>query len=1219
MTGLPNEALLRLISDARPEQREAILSRAPVTVVSAGAGTGKTHTLARRFAWLLASDPECRVDQILTLTFTKLAAEEMRERIARTLRDWCRSTPSDHLRDAVDRIDEAYISTIHSFALRVIRESGLELDVDPAASIVSEPFMREFWRDFRWNLETMSESRIAAGLSEEWRGFARDLLGDRSFASYLNFFGAGTLAIIAEESGEVFGSRNMSPSDIRPVDLEAEEDIRRRISSRLEGEWLDAWDLWYDRLFPAMSDYLGRGGGKFASAMRNLREKWSVADRTPEAARDFLLDLMYGPLSNLSGSSGLRKILASESGLDLSAWRDGMRDTADITATLLRTPPYGIAEARAREVLAGVASLGWECWNAARSESGLLSYPDLVRYAGSAIQRDRSYALRFRHIMVDEFQDTDGLQDGMIRALRDSWMASGAEASRTLFIVGDIKQSIYRFRHAKPELLADYITGSGSPGSPDVHIPLSCSYRMSGRLMEGINRVFGGVWSRGVMESDGPRLAYEPLRPPADAPWWEERNGPDAPELPLEILLLESGTGDDGDVAPAPVRRRMLADGIARRLLSMAGSCSISPDELVWDRGSCAFRRTSWNDIAVLVPARTSYQPIEEAFGEAGIPVVFGRSMGYFGRGEVQDVVNLLRLLDRPGDDFALTCWLESPFSRMSPGAGLAIAAEARGAGVDMAGLFGETYPSQASRLSRLRREAVLAGPARALLTLLEDRSWLDSYGVSLRPRVLANLRRCVEIAREYEASMGRSLPACADYLGRSMRGAAPTEEPDPIPDGRDAVRVMTVHASKGLEFPVVVIVCEGSMSGTGGRRRSACVSRNLGLVPSNVPDFDESGEPRGVPEKSATSKWHDFIESTEERREDERLMYVAMTRAQDRLVCCGISDGDTEGAPDWIGRIMASGGDAGFKVTVFSDPNEIGTATPKVPRGRGIAFPEKPREAELRGRGPWASVPRPALARFSASGHSLLSWCPVAYRRRYRQGWGMKWETSAGGGLGGADLGSLAHWVLTRWDLDPSTLAGHLPAEDELNPAARERALMSVPRFLRRAYGSAGDRAALRSWLEDFAATEECRELRFLKSRGLLRQETPFSARLGDVCLVGSIDLYWESSGRGHVRDWKITPEESAPSELYVEQVRFYSLACHLLRPELEIDAGLIYLRPGVSGASHGAFVTRDWEALSSEVEESARTAAGGHFQPRRDRCGICPFRSSCEDFIAI
>ncbi|MDR1481774.1 MAG: UvrD-helicase domain-containing protein [Synergistaceae bacterium] len=1233
-TNETQSSLLHLLADARAEQREAITSSASLIVVSAGAGTGKTHTLARRFAWLLASDPTCRVDQILTLTFTQLAAEEMRERIASTLAEWHKSVPSDHLRDAVERIGEAYISTIHSFALRTIRESGLGLDIDSGASIVSEPYAREFWRDFKWNMDTMSEERLASALSARWRGFAGGLFGKSSFARLANYFGSGLLSNLAEEAGEVFGSMNMSPSDIRDVDRAAERRVQDQIASRLMPEWLDTWDLWLEYLFPEMSGYLDRTDGKFANAMKGLWGRWRNVERGPESARTFVVDLMEGPLSNLTGSSGIKRFLEAL-GFDLTAWRDSMKRVAEVTSSLFHSPPYGERETRARKMLSSVAALGWECWNAARSNSGLLSFPDLIRFAGEAIRSGPSYALRFRHIMIDEFQDTDGLQDGLIKSLREAWAASDRTGSlRTLFIVGDVKQSIYRFRHAKPDLLAKYtVSARDHEDRSSVHIPLSRSYRMSGRLMERINAVFERVWDHGIMGPEGPALAYEPLTPPTDAQWWTERNGSNAPESPLEIILYSPGLGEadkDGqggekrEKIPAAERRKKLAVGIARRLVSMTGHFAEGIPEMIWDKVSRAFRRVAWRDIAVLVPTRTSYPAIEEAFGENEIPAIFSRSMGYFNRGEVVDLVNLLWLLNRPEDLYALYGWIESPFSMMPPGSSFRLVSGSKAEGKTPDALFAEIYPEQADRLSKMQRTAELAGPSGALLSLMEDRSWLDAFIPSMRPRVMANVRRCVDVAREYEASMGSSLSACAEYLGEFMRSASPAEEPEALSESYDAVRVMTVHASKGLEFPVVVLLCDGLSSKRRGRS-AAVVSRSLGIVPSSVPDIDEDGVKRGDPTPSVTAKWFSFIEDSEKLSEDERLMYVSMTRAQDLLICCGTektpSAGSGGAGEDWIDRLTAISGKDGveFRTIAFSDPMTVcadGRRAPAAPAG-GEEAPDRPSSLLKRETGRLEKdlgYASPRLAKFSASAYSLLSWCPVAYRRRYRQGWGMRWETAGDRGAGGADLGSLAHWVLTRWNFDQAELPNYLPSADICVTGAIDE----VPVNLRDIFLSPVKRSALLSWLELFSRTETCGRLRELKSRGVLRQELKFSVKLAETDLIGSIDLYWEDSDGCHVRDWKITPEESAPSDLYVEQIRFYSLACRIARPNSRVDAGLIYLRPDDIDSrnyEHAEFIIDNWEKLAGEVSELSRIAATGPFEPKMERCGVCPFSTSCAD----
>ena len=154
MTENAQEVLLRGFRD---EQARAIRSSEPLVVVSAGAGTGKTQTLATRFAWLLATDPTCRVEQILTLTFTEKAAREMQERIRGRLEEWYRGDPTGmaHLRDALERFDEGYVSTIHSFAYRVVRESGLTMDLDPGATLLAPPEEEAFWEEFTADLENI--------------------------------------------------------------------------------------------------------------------------------------------------------------------------------------------------------------------------------------------------------------------------------------------------------------------------------------------------------------------------------------------------------------------------------------------------------------------------------------------------------------------------------------------------------------------------------------------------------------------------------------------------------------------------------------------------------------------------------------------------------------------------------------------------------------------------------------------------------------------------------------------------------------------------------------------------------------------------------------------------------------------------------------------------------------------------------------------------------
>ena len=166
-----------LLGDLRPEQRETVTCPLPLVVVQAGAGTGKTHTLSSRFAWLLASDPSCRVEQILTLTFTEKAAREMKERIRRRLAQWLAAEPRRlaHLEDGLRRLDEGYVSTLHAFALRVIRESGLLLDLDPEARIASSCGEEALFGEMEGALDRLDPGWFLRSLDSPWQDRCRQI------------------------------------------------------------------------------------------------------------------------------------------------------------------------------------------------------------------------------------------------------------------------------------------------------------------------------------------------------------------------------------------------------------------------------------------------------------------------------------------------------------------------------------------------------------------------------------------------------------------------------------------------------------------------------------------------------------------------------------------------------------------------------------------------------------------------------------------------------------------------------------------------------------------------------------------------------------------------------------------------------------------------------------------------------------------------------------
>jgi ATP-dependent exoDNAse (exonuclease V) beta subunit len=535
-----SEGLAPLLAGARPEQREAVTAPEPLVVVSAGAGTGKTFTLAARFAWLLASDPSCRIEEILTLTFTEKAAGEMRERIRTTLKNLYEGAPEalPHLRDALARLDDAYIATIHAFASRVLREAALNLDLDPRAALVTPPWEEQFWEDAEEALEQLDLEWFASRLAPPWRERAKALFAQEELLSLAGGFSAADLATLARTCASVAGGAGKTPETFWNWDEEADRAAAAPLLPALRRRWNQAWELWHERLFPELEAVLSGEKSAFAGALREFWKAWKheradapgTESAAPGAAR-FLGALLEGPLAKLPPKSGAKSRIEEMLGRPLKEWRDEAREDWQVTAILLANPFLGEPERSFRTLLCRLAALVWQTWNETRISAGVLTFDDLIRFAGEALAPNgrggaeatpRETPLRFRHILVDEFQDTDPLQDRLLRRL---WRPG----ENTLFLVGDLKQSIYRFRHADPRLFGAYIRAARSgtcaslfeDGAPEGasaarYVSLATSFRSAPGVLEAVNALFGFLWREGVSGAAEAPLPYEPLRSPEE-------------------------------------------------------------------------------------------------------------------------------------------------------------------------------------------------------------------------------------------------------------------------------------------------------------------------------------------------------------------------------------------------------------------------------------------------------------------------------------------------------------------------------------------------------------------------------------------------------------------------------------------------------------------------------------------------------------------------------
>ncbi|MCL2010996.1 MAG: UvrD-helicase domain-containing protein, partial [Synergistaceae bacterium] len=1153
------------------------------------------------------------------LTFTEAAAREMQERIRARAFEAMAALPKEREAEwqaIKEGFDETWISTIHSFASRLIRESGLSLDLDPYSGVVSAPQEDFFWGTLERALECLELSFLASVYGDRvFSEIARRLENDEIFISALEKWGPAGLRELARGVTELHASVGHGHDTMlawaddaeSPNDPQAAE-AYGAVLGVLRPRWDEAWELWR-AIFAEMSrDILDAGEKAMKKAgqtrvspavkLAGVLERWGgilaapEQSHEPDVRRAFYLDIC----ENLSGdNSNLFKTIAGRLGQTASKWRDAQAEWASLSAC---NPdiPLSAAEQRLRAVLLRFSAFAWWAWDEMKRRRSLLSFSDMIRFAAQSV-KNGSRPKGFRHVLIDEFQDTDPLQDAMIRALREK---EGAK----LFLVGDPKQAIYRFRHADLTLFADYVLQSRELGS-DVN--LDVSFRTRSSLMRTLNSLFAHIWRDGLGTGRMANLKFEPLSVP------DQPDQPDQPErelaaVPPFTLLLSVRKGREAGAA-----RERLAAALAGM---MAGF--VEEGRAVWDKENRCLRPMSWRDIAVLTPTRGEYGVLEAAFEKRGIPASFEKNRSYFSRGEVTDVVNVLRAAAFPDDETALAGWLSSPFSGVSQREAVDCLRARASSAHSLGEVLSESLPDAAERLSYLRRVGSLKGPSAVLSRLMEDRRYLAYFEPSQRFRVAANVNRAISSARQYERDVSHSLAGCAQWLDSALRAGAPAEEPDWMGEDADAVRVMTVHASKGLEFPVVAVMrMERPSRGRGKPGVSVTASKTLGVAFSDMPDERGAGQAGQNP---VSMRWERALSAQSELEESQRLFYVAATRARDSLILCGVPGEDAKGVKnmgkdswlswtaDWLAEEEGPDWSKSSSLVVVDESTPVEKHEKKIEYA--VTVPAEPLELPAQEGG--------LLSSFSATSFALFEWCPFAWRRRHRQGLDLRWEVpddlSSGDLIGGSELGSVAHWILARWDMEEDTLGSWLDGEDVVR---------RVPAVLRDTWRDGGNKEALREWLTAFAASGEGRSLASAARDGVLKRESAFRAvlRTPEACLslAGAMDVLWRDGGRWHVRDYKITLSDNAPDELYRAQLAFYALVVKILaeRRNLrfdEVDVGLIFLREGGRLDSTRRFPgDGDWAAMADRVTTAARGAAGGPWIPKRENCRRCPWRVKC------
>ena len=956
-----------------PEQAEAITRRGQNLLVAAAAGSGKTAVLVERIKRLILEE-RCAIDHMLIVTFTNAAASEMKEKIEKAIRkeidrvaealadedaegsaavrshaeakaeaeagvdgaacgqdgnhagkqSSARRESSDASRAALQRdlvflkrqldlLPNANISTFHAFALEVIRRFFYLIDVEPNFKICDNS------RQMILRGQAMDE------LLEEF--FEAD---DAAFYEFLKSYSG-------DRNENRFRQMIESTFDTIQSLPEPAEWLREKVEELNPAHGIEAFaesavmrELWEDteaRLARAKAQLLKTAEFAALHSLEGVREL-TLADlgmaeelEALAAARDF--DGMVSRLDGFRLKTLSKKIFAETADFDESAMAD-VREMVEQNRAPLKSCAkdlktayfYDVFQSIAEDVYAGYPSACFfarallrygEIYAEKKREKGLLDFNDIEHNAYEILKDAEAaafYREKFLHIFVDEYQDSNVIQEALIERL---------QSGRNLFTVGDIKQSIYMFRLAEPEIFRaryhryDALTAERGEESPSLCIDLNRNFRSKAGVLDFINQVFYDAMedydARAALypgDSCAERRSVKPLLYLAQTPWDEDGEADD------ELKLLRKAEKE----ALAAVK--IIRDHLGRT---------------IYDSKARKERSLEKKDIVILMRGMKNYGDLfYKILTENNLPAYVDDNDGFFDTIEINTFMALLALLDNPKQDIPLLTVLRSEifdFSveeltavRIAQKEGSYYQALVSCAGENTGEACGAAGAEAMARSGRFADEALREKCAAALRSLrkwsrlasllpldeliwellLETGFYLAMGAMPSGSRRQANLRALVDKALAYQDSQDGSLYGFMEYIDAVKERKVSMGQVKMVGEDDDTIRIMTIHKSKGLEFPMVLLAgyCRKLNYTTIGK--GPAVHKTLGLG-FPVVHYRESWYRTSITQNVIRAKIR-----REEAAEEKRVLYVAMTRAKDFLCLLGIEDDPQEA----VSRVLA-------------------------------------------------------------------------------------------------------------------------------------------------------------------------------------------------------------------------------------------------------------------------------------------------------------------------
>lgn len=883
------------------EQQAAIDSRGQTLLLSAAAGSGKTAVLVERIIRRLL-DKEYPIDitELLVVTFTKAAAAEMRDRIGTALMKALSETKDPRVERQLALLPSAQISTLHAFCQHVIRKYFYTIDLDPAFSIAGE---------------------------EELNLLRRQVLED----VFLSYYEDDEKASILYPLADMFGSD-------RGDDI-LMDTVSRMYTYARSLAWPEHWlkeaaraydvapdaviddMVWAGPIKDAVRRILEEDARLYDGVLYHLRQREAFAPACDTfvaeqaALRQAAQARSWNDLSRFVRAIDFPRLksLRKLSDDDKAVWERCKKVRDDVKKDVIKTlqavyfsatPEEWLDGMRAmKPIMDGLVTLTLDfakAYGAAKKENGWIDFSDLEHFClqillapdaspehpvpSAAAEELRS---QYEEVFIDEYQDTNGVQELITR------LVSGED---NRFMVGDIKQSIYRFRLADPTLfLEKYQSFSRDEKSVQRCIDLGRNFRSVPVVLDAVNAVFSRAMTAEAAGMDyGEReKLYAGRQAPDDERWI---GGP----VEVDIVPTPSDEEDDDGSTAFEKECRFIAGRIGELLAS--GRMAARKDGTL--------EPLSYRHIVVLLRSMAGKADVLiQALQEGGIPSYAEQSGGYFAAVEVQVMLALLRCIDNPEQDLAMAAVLRSPLVGLD---------ETALAGVRLAGdgtlwqnlpAFVASLPDGVDEKEDLqqfmaafdswRTYSRRHGVAELLQRLYDDTAYVDFVGAMPGGDVRqANLKALYDRARQYEEAGFRGLFRYLQLMDKMKEDGLDLAPAKVVSEKEDVVRIMSIHKSKGLEFPVVFVADMGKAFNRRDTQDQILFHNRLGIgLKQYDPEWRMSYPTLIWSGIAAQLRW-------EGTAEEERILYVAMTRARDQLILTGHSSHIDRDWQRWTSRL---------------------------------------------------------------------------------------------------------------------------------------------------------------------------------------------------------------------------------------------------------------------------------------------------------------------------